>query len=45
MVFHTMKRKVKYPVLNLNNAIIERESKAIQLFRYYITLYSKIAET
>ena len=42
MGFHSMQRKVKYPVLTLNNTIIER----VKLFNiYYITLYSKMAET
>ena len=43
MVFHTMQRKVKYPVLTLNNTIIER----VKQFNFLgiILHYSKMAET
>ena len=45
MVFHTVQRKIQYPILTINNTVIERESKAIQFFRHNITLYAKMAET
>ena len=44
MVFHSIQRKVKYPVLTFKQYTY-RESNTIQRFRYYITLYSKMAET